>query len=126
MPEGPECKLTVEYILIGNAITKWIFCYGKYTDDYPYGYSDFSMKLPLVVKEVKCKGKFIYFIFMDNYYILHSMMMTGKWTQKYDIHCKWYLEVISGCGNYLKAEVLYHAKISPLRRLGSLKEQDVE
>ena len=72
MPEGPECKLTVEYvstILTGNTITNWIFCGGKYTDDYPSGYKDFSIKLPLVVKEVKCKGKFIYFIFKDNYYI---------------------------------------------------------
>jgi formamidopyrimidine-DNA glycosylase len=35
-------------------------------------------------------------------------------------------EVISGCGNYIKAEVLYHSKISPLRKVGNLKEKEIE
>lgn len=34
--------------------------------------------------------------------------------------------VISGCGNYIKAEVLYYAKVSPLRKVGSLTEQESE
>ena len=35
-------------------------------------------------------------------------------------------EVISGCGNYIKAEVLYYAKISPCRKIGNLKEKEIE
>ena len=35
-------------------------------------------------------------------------------------------EVISGCGNYIKAEVLYYAKISPLRKIGSLSNREIE
>jgi DNA-formamidopyrimidine glycosylase len=33
-------------------------------------------------------------------------------------------QIISGIGNYIKAEVLYYAKISPLRKVGSLNEQE--
>ena len=35
-------------------------------------------------------------------------------------------EVISGCGNYIKAEVLYYAGISPLRKISELSEREVE
>ena len=34
--------------------------------------------------------------------------------------------IISGCGNYIKAEVLYYAGISPLRKVGSLTECESE
>ena len=32
--------------------------------------------------------------------------------------------IISGCGNYIKAEVLYYAGISPLRKVGSMTEEE--
>ena len=35
-------------------------------------------------------------------------------------------EIISGCGNYIKSESLYYAKISPLRKTGSLNDKEVE
>ena len=35
-------------------------------------------------------------------------------------------QVISGCGNYIKAEVLYYARISPCRKIGNLKEKELE
>lgn len=34
--------------------------------------------------------------------------------------------VISGCGNVIKAEALYYAKVSPLRKTGSLMEREQE
>ena len=34
--------------------------------------------------------------------------------------------IISGCGNYIKAEALYEAKISPFRKVGSLSENEAE
>lgn len=34
--------------------------------------------------------------------------------------------IISGCGNYIKSECLYYAKISPLRKVSSLSEVEVE
>jgi formamidopyrimidine-DNA glycosylase len=33
---------------------------------------------------------------------------------------------ISGCGNYIKAEALYYAKVSPLRKAKDLTENEVE
>ena len=201
MPEGPECKTTVDYLnknLQGKIIKDWVFCGGKYPDAYPDGYIEFSNALPLMVKEVCCKGKFIYFILEDKegvkYYILHSLMMTGRWQKTYNDYCKWFVdldngktiwfcdsrsfatvkftteesilqnkldklgpdimtkeftlsifkklvkkymnrnitaflmdqEVISGCGNYLKAETLFYAKISPLRKMSSLTDREQE
>jgi formamidopyrimidine-DNA glycosylase len=34
--------------------------------------------------------------------------------------------IIAGCGNYIKSEALYEAKISPLRKIGSLSENEIE
>jgi len=35
-------------------------------------------------------------------------------------------KIVSGCGNYLRAEVLYHSKISPYREIKNLKEKEIE
>ncbi len=201
MPEGPECRLTVDYLkksLCGKKVIDWVFCGGKYTDQVPKGFQDFDKALPLTIKQVECKGKFIYFILKDDndkeYYILHSLMMTGRWQKNYDEYCKWFVEtndnrtiwfrssrslstisftteksvlqqkldslgpdimtrdfslpkfksfvgkysrrnitaflmdqqIISGCGNYIKAETLWYASVSPLRKVGDLKDREVE
>jgi len=34
--------------------------------------------------------------------------------------------ILSGCGNYIKAEALYHAGVSPFRKVGSLSEKESE
>lgn len=206
MPEVPEVKLTVDFLnrsCQGKYLIKWNFTDGKYTEDYPEGYINFYANLPLYVSSVKNKGKFIYFNLESenkqnlNFYVLHSLRMTGRWQIEYDEYCKWYIEivddplnysendiktiwfrdprsfatliytdeiqtlnnqlnnlgpdimtidftidkfqnltkkyenrnitsflmdqkVISGCGNYIKSEVLYSAKISPLRKVKSL------
>lgn len=201
MPEGPECRLTVDYlnkVLRGKKVLDWVFCGGGYTEEDPVGFQDFDSALPLKVEEVSCKGKFIYFTLTNDvgqeYYILHSLMMTGRWQKNYDDYCKWFLEVddgrtvwfrnprslstiafttdknvlqeklnrlgpdimtkefslpifrcltkkynkrnvtaflmdqqvIAGCGNYIKAEVLWYAAISPLRKVGELKSREIE
>jgi formamidopyrimidine-DNA glycosylase len=199
MPESAEVKLTVNYLnkfFQGKEIISWVFCGGKYTEEYPIGYEKFDLNLPLFVDKVSCKGKFIYFILKNddnNFYILHSLMMTGNWQKKYDEYCKWFVElkdgstiwfrdtrsfatikftnnihvlneklnnlgidilsneftlpnfkllvikhktknictflmeqsIISGCGNYIKAESLYESCISPLRKVGDLTENEV-
>jgi len=35
-------------------------------------------------------------------------------------------EIISGCGNYIKSEALYYAKILPTRKMSSLTENELE
>jgi len=202
MPEGPECRLATDYlnkIFLHKTITNWVFCGGKYTDTYPEGYKRFDDNLPLIVSDISCKGKLIYFILQDTngvkYYILHNPKMTGIWKKKRDNNCKWFVElketketiwfsdikgfanlnfinsknlfnnelnclgpdimrsefklpifkeltqkynnmnitsflsnqeIISGCGNYIKSEALYYAKISPLRKIGSFTLQEIE
>jgi formamidopyrimidine-DNA glycosylase len=200
MPESAEVRLTVDYLnsfFKGNIIKEWIFCGGKFTDNYPIGYEEFDAYLPLKVEEVCCKGKFIYFILTNDnskkFYIMHSLMMTGRWQKNHDEYCKWFVEldndntiwfrdprsfatliftnnkeeldtkldslgmdilsdnfklplfldlakkhsnknicsflmdqsIISGCGNYIKAETLYQSNISPLRKIGDLSEDEI-
>lgn len=202
MPESAEVRLTTEFldsVLRSKIISEWNFVGGKYTDNPPEGYSQFDNALPLVVQSVQCKGKFIYFTLQcsdgKHYYILHSLMMTGRWQREYDHdYSKWYVEledgetlwfrnprslatlvftddvtvlnekleslgpdilreeftlpvfkelakkyskrnitsflmdqsVISGCGNYIKAEALYYAQVSPLRKISDLSEREIE
>jgi formamidopyrimidine-DNA glycosylase len=35
-------------------------------------------------------------------------------------------KVISGCGNYIKSEVLWYASVSPLRKVGDLNDREIE
>lgn len=202
MSEIVEVRLTVEYLnnaLKGKKITDWIFSGGNYTEEYPEGYIEFDASLPLMVKNVESKGKLIYFTLTNDdedkyFYIMHSLMMSGRWQKNHDEYCKWFVEVddgktlwfrdprafatvkftshidvlhdklgklgpdimssefslpifrelvkkystrnicsflmdqsiISGCGKYIKSEVLYDAKISPLRKMSSLSDNDID
>tara|TARA_Y100000389_G_scaffold85563_1_gene82299 strand:+ start:1855 stop:2655 length:801 start_codon:yes stop_codon:yes gene_type:complete len=199
MPESAEVKLTTEYLkdtLENRIINGWVFCDGsKYQDKKPNGFKEFEKQLPVIVENVECKGKFIYFTVFNEkgyFYILHSLRMTGRWQDYEDNYCRWYIDlndndpvwfrnprslatieftskksilqkaldnfgpdilteqfnldvwndlldkyknknitsflmdqsIISGIGNYIKAEALYYAKVSPLRKVGSLKETE--
>jgi formamidopyrimidine-DNA glycosylase len=176
----------------------WNFVRGKYTDESPEGFEEFSNELPMIVEGVYCKGKFIYFVlFNDNgyFYIMHSLRMTGRWQKMSDNHCTCYIEsdekeplwfrnprglatfeftrdkerlddyinglgpdildpsqftlpvwkqivadnkrknittlmmnqnIVAGIGNYQKAESLYHAGVSPLRKTESLTEDEIK
>lgn len=200
MPEGPEVKLTTEYlssVLENQIITRWVFLPGQYIKTPPAGFEDFEVHLPMIIEDVKCKGKMIYFSCFNEFnqfFILHSMRMTGSWVDEEDEYCRWYIEldngkkiwfrdprclatlhftrnedtlqgtlkklgpdifteefslenwrrllcdhknknitaflmdqnIISGIGNYIKAEVLYSAKISPLRKVSSLTDAEAE
>lgn len=201
MPEGPECRLTVDYLfntMVGKKVNNWVFCGGNYTDTEPDGFNEFDSVLPLLVKKVECKGTFIYFTLVDEdekeYYILHFLMMTGRWQNDHDDHCKWFLEmddgktiwfrdsrdlatlffttditdlqskltsmgpdimtrefslplfkslalkynkrnitsfltdknILSGCGNYIKAETLWYASVSPMRKVSVLSIRELE
>lgn len=200
MPESAEIKLTTDYLKIkleNKIINNLVFLSGKYKDKTPKGFKEFKNNLPLIVENVQCKGKFIYFtLFNENgyIYIMHNIRMSGRWQEYEDDCCRWYIEIsdgeylwfrnpkcfstveftsnydelqqsindlgpdiltdefsldkwkelvqkhqcknitsflmnqniISGIGNYIKAEALYYAKISPFRKTGSLSEQEQE
>ena len=82
MPEGPEVKKTVDYLLKfkNYIITKITINSGRYTK------KNFKMQtklfddLPLKIVDVKCKGKFIYFKLSNDMYIFNTLGMSGYWT----------------------------------------------
>jgi formamidopyrimidine-DNA glycosylase len=203
MPESAEVKITTNYLqkmLENKIITDWEFIGGQYGEDSPKGFDEFKDALPLIVEEVKCKGKFIYMTCFNEYhrfFIMHSLRLTGSWRESPDNCSRWYIEfdqngtkrklwlrdprcmatlhftenedtlketllklgpdiltdeftlqawrkivqehknknitsflmdqhILSGVGNYIKAEALYYAKISPMRKVGSLTENESE
>uniref|UniRef100_A0A6C0LUQ6 Formamidopyrimidine-DNA glycosylase catalytic domain-containing protein n=1 Tax=viral metagenome TaxID=1070528 RepID=A0A6C0LUQ6_9ZZZZ len=103
MPEGPEYRLTIDYLnntMVGKKVDNWLFCGGNYTETDPEGFDEFDSVRRLLVKKVECKGLFIYFTLIDDkekeYYILHSLNMTGRWQNNHDIYCKWFVELDNG------------------------------
>lgn len=200
MPESAEVRLTVDYLnscLENKIVTDWVFLGGQYEEDYPKGFEEFADSLPLLIEEVNCKGKLIYFTCYNEtkrFYILHSLRLTGSWQETQDEQCRWYIEIghkkkiwfrnprclatlhftsneetfrstldklgpdilteqftmskwkqivaahpnknitaflmdqhiICGCGNYIKAEALYYARISPLRKVNTMSEAESE
>ena len=103
MPEGPECKITAEYLnklLKGKKILDWVFSGGKYTEINPIGFEDFDEALPLKVEQVYSKGKIIVFRLQNeknqSYYIIHTLMSSSSWQLEYDKNSKWFLEIEDG------------------------------
>jgi formamidopyrimidine-DNA glycosylase len=70
-------------VLENRIVNEWVFCDGgKYQDKKPNGFKEFEKQLPVIVENVECKGKFIYFTVFNEkgyFYILHSLRMTGRW-----------------------------------------------
>lgn len=92
MPESAEVKITTDYLkskLENKVITDWVFKSGQYEDTLPPGFAEFEDRMPLIVENVQCKGKFIYFTLFNEdgyFYIMHSLRMTGRW-QDYEDTC---------------------------------------
>jgi len=196
MPEGPEVKTVVDSLnaTLKNAqvIKVEQLPTSRY---YNIWIKDKKPQVPFIIKEVKSKGKHIFF-HLNNGYLHSHLIMTGKWLWTegkytrikfhlndgrvlyYDDQRRWgHLDwmnqtqyeaklktigidllsekigltqwkkimrnkrlkknkqicdllmsqkYISGIGNYLKAEILYRAKIKPNRTLIDLTEKELE
>ena len=198
MPEGPEVKRNTDFLnrqLSGKQIEEINILSGRYTKEKgPFkGYEKMLDKM-LIVSEVLCKGKFIYFKFQDGTSLWSTLGMSAAWQKKETKHSRVYIKtsygnevffndirnfgtlkyvettkelndklktlgpdvlnsyvdtelfksrldkkpkwtiakalmnqtVISGIGNYLKAEILYAAKISPHRLCKDLTLSEIE
>ena len=197
MPEGPEVKRNTDFLnrqLSGKMFESFSIMSGRYERHGPFkGYDEMLNRL-LIVSEVCCKGKFIYFKFQDGSSLWCTLGMSAAWqksktkhsrfcikttygdevffndirnfgTLKYvtsekdlknklstlgpdvlssyvdtelfksrlDKKPKWSIakalmnqSVVSGIGNYLKAEILYAAKISPHRLCKDLTKKEIE
>ena len=202
MPEGPEVKRTVDFLKTAFSNKEKIInieiVSGRYEKHGPFkGFNDFSENLPISLKTVTCKGKFIYFLFEDLTSLWNTLGMSGAWqsyrtkhtrfiistssdqklyfndirnfgTLKYENNVEelakkienlgpdilgeyknfesfkeFFVEgikrkpkktiaenlmnqnLISGVGNYLKAEILYHAEVSPHRIVEDLNDTEL-
>ena len=197
MPEGPEVKKTVDWLqrFSGKTLKSVRIISGRYgkKKEIP-GWERFEY--PVLLKDVSCKGKFIYFTFSDeqeDYYMFNTLGMSGMWTNVHTKHarvcfffenaeplyftdvrnfgtlkivtsekelnkkldslgpdvlsdsgmdasvfrkrflskpnktiteCLMNQSVISGVGNYLKAEILYASEISPHRLCGDISNKE--
>ncbi len=84
MPEGPEVKILVNWLnfkISGKILNNLSIFGGRYKKHGPpIGWKKLIMKLPLKVKCVNCKGKFIWWEFFDSDYSLwNTLGMSGWW-----------------------------------------------
>ena len=199
MPEVSEVALTAEILsthLKNKKLISFDFVAGRFTKKSPVGYEDFVAALPLKVKKIGSKGKFLWFDLVEkkgnkHWYIMNTFGLTGMWSlfepnytkavltfnknkvayfsdmrnfgtfkfssdpselsnklnelgpdflkeddfdlsdiKKYKIAIVKILmdqkKVGSGLGNYLTAEILYRAKISPHRLGNTLSNADIK
>ena len=97
MPEGPELKVacdTLNEILVGSEIKNLNILSGRYypKEKFPDKYIEFQNLLPLTITKIGVKGKLLYFIFNNNWVMLNTFGMTGRWTLNKQKHCHIELE----------------------------------
>ena len=91
MPEGPEVKRNVDYlnsILQGTRILDVQINSGRYVKHGPFKGYDAINDDTLVVDEVCCKGKFIYFKFNSGASLWSTLGMSGMWQRKKSKHTR--------------------------------------
>jgi formamidopyrimidine-DNA glycosylase len=86
MPEGPEVALTSQILntLLKNKTLHSInFTSGRFMENPPINYQQFIDNLPMKLKSVNSKGKFMWFHFYNkkqNWYIWNTFGLTGIWS----------------------------------------------
>jgi len=155
MPEVCEVALTAEILhakMKGKIITGFDFFAGRYGPDRtkPKGYDEFIKFLPLKVHKIDSKGKFLWFDLVneekEHWYVCKAELDKKIVTlspdflkdEDFDLRLirkykKPVMEILtdqkkvgSGIGNYLIAEILYHAKISPHRKCNTLTDDEIK
>tara|TARA_Y100001934_G_C12197337_1_gene699420 strand:+ start:104 stop:916 length:813 start_codon:yes stop_codon:yes gene_type:complete len=116
MPEGPELRVTCDNlnkILTNQIINDFKILSGRYfpNERNPNFYNEFVDNLPLSIKEINVKGKLLYFILENDWIILNTMGMSGRWTNIFQKHC--HIEL-----NYNEKESMWFC--DP-RRFGTIK-----
>ena len=91
MPEGPEIttiKDGLNRLLKNKTLLHINFPEGsKFLKKTPPQSDDFMKSLPLKIKEVKSKGKLIYFVFENGWYMISRLLLSGGWyLEKADKH----------------------------------------
>jgi len=86
MPEVLEIKKYANFLnkyLKNKYIKKIKILNGRYKKYEPFPlYDKINKNLPLKVIDIKTKGKFLYFILENNFYIFSTLGLSGGWTYK--------------------------------------------
>ena len=84
MPEIIEIRKYADFlkkILINKNINKINILKGRYKTHNPFEcYKELIKKLPLKVLDVKTKGKFLYIVLENNFFIFSTLGLSGGWT----------------------------------------------
>ena len=201
MPEGPEIKKESDFLnkyLKDKYIDSFIFFDGRYKNKkLPIGWNKFIDLLPLKIKKVNVKGKFLWFSFYEsNITIWNTFGLTGYWSKNKTKYLKFIIKfnknkkkiyfndklgygtikvsfdkntlenklntlgcdildpnensnnfikkirskkknieiakilldqkITCGCGNYIRADALYHSKISPFRKISDISDIELK
>ncbi len=86
MPEVVEIRKYADFLkskMKGKFISKINIKNGRYKKHGPFPlYKEISKNLPLKVVDIKTKGKFMYIILENNFYILSTLGLSGGWVYK--------------------------------------------
>ena len=59
---------------------------GRYRDKAPDNFLVFQELLPIKIEKVESKGKLIYFVFQNNFFLLNTLGMSGYWSFNSEKH----------------------------------------
>jgi formamidopyrimidine-DNA glycosylase len=89
MPEGVEVSILSErlkYLLKNCILIDIDIIGGRFIKNKPINYNKIKKELPLNIKDVNNRGKFLYIILNNNWSIWNTLGLTGKWNLKKEKH----------------------------------------
>ncbi len=135
MPEGPEVKLSADLIrpmIVGKTIMNaWPTAEGRYAATEPEGYIPFwkDQNRGCQVASIDVKGKFMYWLFTNGWYLMNTFGMTGQWSQTAGKHPCFIFQYLAGIDEEGLADS-YHMVFNDPRHFGTIKftnrSQDIE
>lgn len=85
MPEGPEVAIITRglaKLLEGKSVNQICFTSNRFKKKIPDGFTTLEKALPVIIKSIKCKGKFIYWEFSNGTYMFNTLGLSGVWDKK--------------------------------------------
>jgi formamidopyrimidine-DNA glycosylase len=109
MPEIVEVNKYADFIrdkIKNKEILEINILKGRYKKHQPFdNYKILKTKLPLKVKDIKTKGKFIYFVFEDDLYLFNTLGLSGGWCYlKNGSKSYQFSDIIDDYGQYMTKE----------------------
>jgi endonuclease-8 len=124
MPEIVEVKKYAQLIkkyLVDTNITEINILDGRYKNKGPFDlYKEIKKMLPIKIIDVKTKGKLIYFILENNFFILNTLGLTGGWCFQKKNENNYIFPKLSYENDNYKDKSTDHINVEFKNKLGSL------